>query len=271
MVNRFTDTEIWAKDWFLDLNTKQKLLVKFLFDNCDCAGFYRISWNLIRLYFNDVEITREDFEKIKQVRFIDDNLIFIEDFALFQCKVSSFDKLNPNNNAHKGVLKLLEKYGIFKAPIMGLTSPSLGAQEKEKDKEKNINKVKKLDPYINPIKSFFLEEYQKVFGNKPMLSNQDCNRIVELAADNENIRELIPLAIARLKCINFGDIGFKPTANWLLKENNFERVINGEFGKKTPHKPPEVKSMKAKEEIERATPEEIKQITQKFWKNYRTG
>jgi len=274
MTNRLHDTEIWTKDWFIDLNVKQKLLVKFLFDNCDCAGFYKISWNLLKFYFSGETITKDDFLKIKQVRFIDDDLVFVEDFALFQCKVKSFDKLNPNNNAHKGVLKLLEKYGIFKAPSEGLVSPTLGAQEKEKEKEeyKDINKVKKLDPYINPIKSFFLDEYKKVFGNVPMLSNSDCNRIVELAADNQNIKELIPIAIARLKCINFGDIGFKPTANWLLKENNFERVINGEFGKKTPYKPPERKTETLPDD-ERATPEEIRQISEKysFYKHIKTG
>jgi hypothetical protein len=44
--------------------------------------------------------------------------------------------------------------------------------------------------------------------------------------------ELIPSAISRLKNIDFKDIDFKPTATWLLKGNNFERVMNGEFDKK---------------------------------------
>lgn len=237
MPNRLTDTEIWKKDWFLDLNTKQKLLVKFLFDNCDCAGFYKISWHLLKVYFNDVEITKDDFKKIKQVRFLDDNFIFIEDFALYQCKIQSFDKLNPNNNAHKGVLKLLEKYGIYKAPSKPLTSPSPGAQEKEKEKENNLyninlnnkEKTKKLDLYINPIKTYFLEEYEREFGTQPRLSSFDCNRLIELAADNPDIKEIIPEALKRLKRIDFSDIQFTPGASWLLKGNNFERVMNGEF------------------------------------------
>ena len=150
MPNRLCDTEIWTKDWFLELSTKQKLLVKFLFDNCDCAGFYKISWHLLNLYFNDEPLTIDDFKKIKQVKFIDDDFIFIEDFALYQYKVSSYNELNPKNNAHLGVLKLLKKYNIF-SPSLGasqpLTSPSLAPseplvspcpapQDKEKDKEK---------------------------------------------------------------------------------------------------------------------------------------
>ncbi len=157
MANRLHDTEIWTKDWFIDLNVKQKLLVKFIFDNCDCAGFYKISWNLLKFYFSGETITKDDFLKIKQVRFIEDDLVFVEDFALFQCKVKSFDKLNPNNNAHKGVLKLLEKYGVFKAPSEGLTSPSLGAQDKDKD----VN-TKLYGEYLNV--SLNKEQYGKLLA-----------------------------------------------------------------------------------------------------------
>ena len=51
MVKRLSDSEIWNKDWFLDLTDKQKLLVKFLFDNCDCAGIYEISKRMLRVCF----------------------------------------------------------------------------------------------------------------------------------------------------------------------------------------------------------------------------
>lgn len=98
-------------------------------------------------------------------------------------------------------------------------------------KEKNIISLceKKLDPFINPIKTFFLEECQRILKKVPRLSSYECNRLVELAADNSDIRELIPVAIGKLKGIKFNDINFKPSVNWLLKGNNFERVINGEF------------------------------------------
>ena len=93
-----------------------------------------------------------------------------------------------------------------------------------------ISSNKKInDPYINPIKNFFSVEYQKVFNVKPFLNNADCNRLVELSAEFPNIREHIPIALERLKRINFDDINFTPTASWLLKGNNFERVMNGEF------------------------------------------
>ena len=239
MAKRFSDTEIWRKDWFLDLPIKQKLLMKFLFDNCDCAGFYEISYRTLKYCFNE-EITRADFEGLKQIRFINENIIFIEDFIKFQYNYE-IEELNPNYRVHKGIIARLNKYGIFETLNKGLNNPYQSVLDKDKDKYNiskqidtiNISNInnKKLDPYVNPIKTFFIEEYQKIIGKKPFLSNQDCHRLIELAASYSDIRELIPEALKRLKKIKFDGIDFTPSANWLFKDNNFERVMNGEFEK----------------------------------------
>lgn len=269
MSKRFTDTEKFSDIWYRKLSLLHKVIWEYLLAECNHAGILE-NFDLEMMSFKiGAEVTKEDLNVYGgRIEFLNDTTIFIPKFLEFQYGV-----LSESCKPHKPVIEKLKKYGLYERVLKGYQKGINTLEEKEKEKEiyKEINKVKKLDPYINPIKTFFLNEYKKVFGNIPMLSNSDCNRIVELAADNENIKELIPIAIARLKCINFEDIGFKPTANWLLKENNFERVINGEFGKKIPSKPPEVKSIKSVEEIQPATPEEIKQISKKFWKNYQTG
>lgn len=108
--------------------------------------------------------------------------------------------------------------------------------------DKNVysfsEKKQKKDPYINSLNDFFVEEYRKVFGatKKVFLSFQARNRLCELAGAYSDIRELIPQAIRRLKDIEFKDIDFTPSASWLLKADNFERVMNGEFERKTKEK-----------------------------------
>ncbi|MBO7735037.1 MAG: hypothetical protein J6S67_20915 [Methanobrevibacter sp.] len=115
------------------------------------------------------------------------------------------------------------------------TQITLTKEIKNDKNDKNIISLaekteKKLDPFINPVKTFFQEEYSKIMGKTPRLSLFECNRLVELAAENPDIKEVIPLAIKKLKKLNFGkDIKFTPSANWLLKDNNFERILNGEF------------------------------------------
>jgi hypothetical protein len=119
--------------------------------------------------------------------------------------------------------------------LKGFENETLNVNVNDNDNDnENVNvnvngETKKTDPYINPIKSFFISEYQKVFNTKPYLSNSDCIRLTELSSEYPEIREIIPTAISRLKKISFDDINFKPTASWLLRSNNFERVMNGEF------------------------------------------
>ena len=160
MAKRFTDGDIWSKDWFLDLSIKQKLLIKFLFDNCDCAGFYEISYRTLRNCFNE-EIRKEDFQDLKQIKFIDDKTIFIEDFIKYQynCEIS---ELNPKFSVHRGILKKLNKYGIFGTLTKELPNPTYeGLQDKDKDKDIDID-TKLYGEYLNVNLS--KEQYGKLLA-----------------------------------------------------------------------------------------------------------
>ena len=96
---------------------------------------------------------------------------------------------------------------------------------------KNIEpREKKKDPYIiPPIERKFKTEYQKVFHNAVFLTLAQKNRLIELNEEIEDFGDTIPIALQRLKKINFKDIGFKPMANWLLKDSNYTSVLNGEY------------------------------------------
>jgi hypothetical protein len=46
MAKRFVDTELWQKEWFQDLTLKEKILIKYIFENCDCAGVWNGNFKL---------------------------------------------------------------------------------------------------------------------------------------------------------------------------------------------------------------------------------
>lgn len=163
MSKRLTDTEIWSKEWFLRLTLKEKLLVKFLFDNCDCAGIYEPNYMLLSFYFSE-EITKEDFNNIKQVKILDNGNFFIEDFISFQYGVS-ITELNPKFSVHKGVLKQLQKNSIITVTKGLDNSCNITVLNKDKDKDKDIDKdidieikenLKKEDIYCN-------QDFEKCF------------------------------------------------------------------------------------------------------------
>ena len=98
--------------------------------------------------------------------------------------------------------------------------------------EKKEEKTKKLDPYINPINEFFSKEYQKVFRNKPYLLNNQRNKLVELAAEIDDFRATIPIVIEKLKNIDFDLPNFTANYTWLLKDDNYIKVLSGTYDKK---------------------------------------
>lgn len=107
-------------------------------------------------------------------------------------------------------------------------------KEKEKDIERNFIKKEKnkIDPYINPISEKFQKEYERIFGSKPFLTNNERLKIVELNSDIPDFPATIPAALAKLKKIEFDLPNFNPNANWLLKNDNYTAVLNGTYDKK---------------------------------------
>lgn len=116
-----------------------------------------------------------------------------------------------------------------------MTTTKESKEYKESKEIKNISllseKTKKEDPLLSKSTKFFISEFSNIFGSKPFLSFNDRVKINELSAQYEDFNELITTALQRLKSIDFKDIDYKPSASWLLKGNNFERVMNGEFEK----------------------------------------
>jgi hypothetical protein len=212
MAKRFTDSELWNKDWFLELSIKQKLLVKYVFDNCDIAGFLEISFRTLSFVLGE-KVTKEDFDGLKQISFINENTVFVEDFIKFQNGVT-IEELNPNYSVHKGILKKLNKYNGFltlKDPYQDLqcntSNGSLQVKVKVKDKvkvnnnnnlisEENLLEPKtKIDPFTNPLIDDCFSLYK-----------EHCPNLLKLGFEprNRQLREELTLFLQEIDC----DIGY---------------------------------------------------------------
>lgn len=133
MAKRFTDTDKWKREWFCDLDHKAKIVWIYLLDQCDHRGVWFRNFKLMsdQLGFK-VSGDNLDHWFGSKLRHFDDDKYFIPSFVDFQ-----YGKLNPENNAHKSVIELvqfIEKLG----PQEDQNRPTLGAQDKDKDKDKGI-------------------------------------------------------------------------------------------------------------------------------------
>lgn len=91
---------------------------------------------------------------------------------------------------------------------------------------------KKTDPFINPLNEYFSAEYKKVFGNKPFLLINQRNKLAELASEIEDFESTIPIAIKKLKEVDFDLPNFTADYIWLLKDDNYIKVLSGTYDKK---------------------------------------
>jgi hypothetical protein len=300
MKKRFVDAEIWLKEWYQELNIKEKLLVKYLFDNCNNAGMWNCNYRMASFIIGDT-ISKEDIENINKKNklfiFIEDNKIFIPQFIEFQYGTLS-EKFNP----HKVVIEQLKKYDLYKylLPTMVATNGSLQDKEQEQEQvkeqvqvqEKEVEKISEkisekipeknensenstnvkevpefksevitsIDPYLNPIKDFYIREYKKVFKQTPVLLKKECLKLKEIAEYDSDVKEHIKIALRRLKKVDFKfqDSTFKPSSAWLLKDENFSKITMGEFGDKGISA--DIEATKEKEREEEKELQELKQL-----------
>lgn len=133
MAKRFTDTEIWSEDWFLDMPMEYKLFWYYMLANCNHAGIFKVN---LRSFcgLNEVKLTStralELFNAGKQrIRVINDSIWLINDFFVYQYGGT----LNQNNRVHLSIVKEYKKYGIELTSIRGLKDLKDGVKDKDKD------------------------------------------------------------------------------------------------------------------------------------------
>ena len=138
MAKRFTDTEKWKKPFIRNLSAPYKLLWLYICDDCDHAGIWQVDIDVARIRIGE-DINEQDAVKFfgdKIVRIDKGNKWYIPSFIDFQYPSG----LNPDNKAHGGIIKILQKYNIIDGEFKPLISPLYGAMDM--DKEMDINKDK---------------------------------------------------------------------------------------------------------------------------------
>lgn len=100
----------------------------------------------------------------------------------------------------------------------------------ERANQKSANGKKAADAkWLLPT---FNKEYQKLFGEEPVLDDKEIKKLYEYFNKIDNFKDLLPDILTVLKGIKFDtDSKFEPCANWLLKDNNLAQIVNGQYGK----------------------------------------
>lgn len=147
MAKRFSSTEIWKEDWFLDMPNEYKLFWFYMLSNCDHAGLFKVNLrsfnNLLEVKVNEQKVLELFNHEKARIRIISLKLWLIEDFFYFQYG----GIINKKNKMHVSVLEIYNKHNINLLSIRGLEqvkeSCSTGQeQDTDRVKDKDKDKVK---------------------------------------------------------------------------------------------------------------------------------
>lgn len=181
MAKRFVDTDLWQKEWFQDLSIENKLLLKYIFENCDCAGVWNSNLRLASFILG-YPYTIDDIHRInkqkEQFEILSNGDIFVIDFIKFQ-----YGTLSENCKPHKPVIEKLKKYNLFERVLKGYRKgfETLEEKEQEQYKEKEQEKERKLfGTYLNV--SLDIEQYQSLLAL--CLSEKLLNELINSFSSN---------------------------------------------------------------------------------------
>jgi len=142
MVKRFTDTELWDEDWFIEMEKDDQLFWIFLKDACDHAGIWRPNIGKFKKLFNcNVDLNK--FLNLinkdkKRIEVLKNGRWLLTGFIPFQCGVS----LNLANRMHNSVYKLLVNNEVNLTSIRPQLEVIDGLKDKDIDKDKDKDKKK---------------------------------------------------------------------------------------------------------------------------------
>lgn len=172
---RLTSTNKWDDTWYADLSNDSKILLSYIVDRCDNAGFFEINKKLLRANISVTEERlRECFIEIKKayIMSVDKKTIWIRNFLKHQRKLP----LNGNSKIYSQIIKNLRQniIDVNRFPKNKEISSLLPVEflpiqkKKDSDSEKEERfkkptleevveymKIKELPNYESEAKSFY--------------------------------------------------------------------------------------------------------------------
>ena len=109
MAKRYTDTDIYNREWYHELEVKYKAFWDYICRTCNHVGIWNVNMRLASFLINC------DYTKEEVLAVFGNRIIILEEDKWFLPKFIKFqygENLNPNNNVHKSVISLIEKYEL---------------------------------------------------------------------------------------------------------------------------------------------------------------
>lgn len=159
MAKRFTATDIWGEDWFLEMKNEYKLMWYFMLSKCDHAGCWKPNKKIFEITIGvkvnlATALSLFNYEK-ERIKVTSKGNWWIIDFFVFQYGFT----FNISNKLHESIYNVYNQEDIRIVEIRGLKEVKWGtwAGRKEdfdtlKEKDKDIYYILRVKNSTNGIK-----------------------------------------------------------------------------------------------------------------------
>jgi len=235
MSKRFTETEIWEEDWFIEMPKEYKLFYFFLKDQCNHAGIWRPNLRIFEA-INEVKIdlkkAAEYFNKDKErVQILASGHWYLLDFFVFQ-----YGRIfNCSNRVHESIQNIYNKEDIKLTSIRGLLDHKDRVKDKDKDKDIDKDKEDVIDNVINyngVLENFHLycDRMSKVSKLSDARKGHISARFKEF--DYDTIIEVLKRAGKSDFLCGINPKAWKADFDWIFLPTNFLKIMEGKYDNK---------------------------------------
>jgi hypothetical protein len=234
MANRLTDTTIWKKQkWFKKMPVLHKLAWKYLTDECNHAGVWKIDLSelLEDLGLDDfdfdafLDCCNKDFDKktgkgmVRQrVMKFNEDYVWVTGFMTFQYGGKT-QIIKPNNNAVPSAIEILKSFKLYD---LGIKMKYFQMEDKTTPSKPLKGGQSPLDPVVSPLKPLEGGKDKDIYKDKDKVDNNTLTNTNTVKAEKKtfNTRPLatdfnglpdnyVDMAIEKVKLTKQTDIDKK--------------------------------------------------------------
>lgn len=235
MAKRFIDTDTFRKPLLRGLEGAYKLLWLYLICECDHAGIWEVELDVANLRLG------EDFKPSDVIERFNGAIVPIEGGAKWHIPsfiAFQYGELNESNRVHKSVLTRLRRFGLVKAlPVEASAEPLFSREAQAEAVEAADIEALPARPTEPPFKDI-VEGFNSVLGDCltpisiPTYKRKEAMRLMWefFKQDIEKINAYWQ-TVRKSKFLTgrVGGKSFKATFDWLMKEDNAAKVVEGQY------------------------------------------
>ena len=229
MAKRFIDTGLFDDDWFMELSKDCKLLWLYFITKCDHAGMIKVNEKLCKVQTDIKDIAGTIKDLGNRIVTVSEHLYFIPKFIEFQYPGFPNSAVRQQHSA----LEILMKHGLIKDGKLTLTKELTNSYDNGNDSDNDLDNGIDYEGIIELYHELCPKMQKVLVLNKTRKGHVNA-RYAEFGLSK--ITEVLRFAGESDFLNGKNDRAWRADFEWLMRPENFIKVLEGKYQNKTVEK-----------------------------------